>query len=957
MSSVFDPKDLDLDLDDLDNTKKPVNDELAGGDFLSPNKKITKDWSTDYWEVSADAVFKEPEKKEEKPLRAESDLDPLSVIEDEALTTTPEEESSKPENRAEDISEDLYDINTESTEEEKEKKEILDQAVSSLDDLIDICHKNKYSYFTALPEEENVRIDFKIGDKVDDYKYISYRIYSRILIKAKTLGKFDIDVDNIEQSWEVKYEMDKRDFKLNIKTIPSDYGEKLYLKAKEIVKDKKTVKKSQVSQTQIFTFLLTMIIIVLLLLWAFMTFIVLNAKTPQDVEIFSQLWINIGEINRFIKSTVAIIFWFLMFVESIFFSIFAFKAILTKKSYKKQKTTATIIAAAVFMIIVVTGSLWMTLYKKELPNWASLARWSIQLYDNARFISPDFNLDQALLTNTENIIWPITVRYDLTNFVEEKASEWFYIREFLWDFWDWKDWIKTLNPIAVRTFDEEGLYKVSLEVSWVGQEGPETKPVDWIWVINISSSVIYNEEVLPNWGKIVSFDASSLSDEWSIRWYLDWSDDSVEMYKFQPWKTFFEDTYIWMKIVTAGKENPWFDKIFLVRWVNDTGIGWEIKYTQSKDDDLSFRFVVKDPKVEEWNWFITSYEWTFEWEDPIILSDIDVTSAKGMEDSSVIDYTFKNHGSQEVIVKMYDSAWNYRVIKEILDIPKSLELRNRMEIFVWWEKIEINDLAFKWRYSLWWIEVPTDLKFDARKVKAENLLYALENVSWDFDNDWRFDKTGKLITHEIIDSGIVDIVAEYKFVHRKDKKDIIKVKEFIDLEALEREVMLNFSIDYDSDYAPVIVKFDASRSQIKGQDIIKFVYDYWDWTPPEERDAINKGHRYVEPWTYRVKLTAVTNKWEEHSVTKLLVLKKQPDLVRITSSMNSAPILQEIDFSSAKSVWDIDRYLWDFWDWQKSRDANPSHFYTEPWVYTVKLQVDFTNNNRLETTHKIVITE
>jgi hypothetical protein len=45
-------------------------------------------------------------------------------------------------------------------------------------------------------------------------------------------------------------------------------------------------------------------------------------------------------------------------------------------------------------------------------------------------------------------------------------------------------------------------------------------------------------------------------------------------------------------------------------------------------------------------------------------------------------------------------------------------------------------------------------------------------------------------------------------------------------------------MEYDSNYAPVTVRFDASASFIKNDDIIKFIYDYGDGVT-EERDSIN----------------------------------------------------------------------------------------------------------------------
>jgi microbial collagenase len=73
--------------------------------------------------------------------------------------------------------------------------------------------------------------------------------------------------------------------------------------------------------------------------------------------------------------------------------------------------------------------------------------------------------------------------------------------------------------------------------------------------------------------------------------------------------------------------------------------------------------------------------------------------------------------------------------------------------------------------------------------------------------------------------------------------------------------------------------------------------------------------------------------------------------------MKSAPTYQEIDFLSDKSEGQISSYFWDFGDGGTSTKANPSYRYIKPGTYTVKLRLDFTNNNVLEKNIEITITD
>jgi len=49
---------------------------------------------------------------------------------------------------------------------------------------------------------------------------------------------------------------------------------------------------------------------------------------------------------------------------------------------------------------------------------------------------------------------------------------------------------------------------------------------------------------------------------------------------------------------------------------------------------------------------------------------------------------------------------------------------------------------------------------------------------------------------------------------------------------------LKLDIEKTTEYVPLVVRFDASKSYIKDDNIVKFIYDYGDGTI-EERDAIN----------------------------------------------------------------------------------------------------------------------
>ncbi len=80
------------------------------------------------------------------------------------------------------------------------------------------------------------------------------------------------------------------------------------------------------------------------------------------------------------------------------------------------------------------------------------------------------------------------------------------------------------------------------------------------------------------------------------------------------------------------------------------------------------------------------------------------------------------------------------------------------------------------------------------------------------------------------------------FVHRK-RDTTLNTTEKIYIQGIKKDAILQLDIEKPTQYVPVTVRFDASKSSVLGQDIVKFEYDYGDGIS-EERDAINEGHIY-----------------------------------------------------------------------------------------------------------------
>lgn len=849
---------------------------------------------------------------------------------------------------------DIEDISNILSENKVQKQETLSENIStifdinikSLDDLINILLQNEYDFLAMEPNSDFVKISFKKDSILKETKNIKFHIYLNILLKAKKVAKLNLEDNSLEQKWSGEYDFNNKKLEVLAKTVPGELWESLFLKVKiSEKKQEQKLQKKTITTSQAFWFLWAILLVALIVGSIFLTFVVFNAQTPQDVAFFTNLWINLNDINSFLLKLTTVIFSVFIIFESIVLIISLFKVILTKKEFKRKKTIWTITSIFLAVILFGTWTLWINLDKaiKSLPNWQEMSLWNIQLYDNNLLVSSKFSKESAIIRDYKNIIWPVDIKFDLKYLVSQEQRKWFQINKYIWDFGDGET-LETQSPETVHTFDKKWIFAVKLILQWVDNRFPNkitTKDVLEAPSIGINYLVKIEEETLTNWWRTVSFDARDLKALGQVEWYLesDIEKPVYEWYLFQPSKVYFEKELIWMKIKSEWKKNM--DRIFVVSWETST-IKWEIEYEKSIDNDLNYTFKAKNVENSFWDGFIKTFKWIIWGREFLKQADL-----LDLEESSKINFKFDNYWRYIVKLILINSVWKSTEITKEITMVKTMNLVNRIDIYENNQKIEKVKYDEKTKeyflYNLW---SPTTLKFDAKNVRSDNPLYYLEEVSWDVWSDWAIEEKWKYLTKNFDLEWFEEITVKYKFVHRKNENEVIEVKEKINLEFITKEAIIVLNLKADSEYAPAVVSFDASLSKIKDDNIVKFIYDYGDGIV-QEGDAINPWHRYLREWNYTIKLTVVTESWKEYTTTKSLILKPTNVKVDIKVSMRKAPVWQEIDFLSTWSVWQIIWYHWDFGDGTTSSEANPSHAFKKPWIYNVKLSLDFINNNTL----------
>ncbi len=915
------------------------NDELKDEEqvfFIKPKKEnIESEWQEiNNVENNNNATNLEQKTVQNEPL--------INTNDNQAIITETKNDIIQKEKDANSLESILANVWNEFPQQKKEKFSIN---INSFDDLLKIILNNEYDYVIVSPEYEKVKLIFKKEEKEIEEKFVIYPIYSNILIKLKSLVSLDSDRKK-PQEWKWRYKFDKKEYDIEVATTPESFGEKITIKPKLRIKNR-------ASASEVLTFIWALSFIIFIISSSFITFIVMNAQNVEDVIFFNSLWISLNDINDFIWKVVNLVFSSVIFIEIILFAVFWIKFLMTKKEFKKKKAIFWWLAFLFLMLTFVSWNLWIATIKKvkNLPNWEEMSYWDIQLYDNAKLLFDNFyEPKDALLSENEywNLIWPVSIKFDLTYYAKKEEKNWQKIEKFIWDFWD-GEIREELTPIIIKEFKEKKTYNIKVSIELRQLDGKKvTKVVDKMPLVWIKNVVTINEELTDSWWKKVSFDASDLRSLGKIELYTENNLDEPNLVwdRFTYPKIIFADTIVWLYIKKEWKKSLLLDKIFFISWLTETKINWIIQETKM-DDDLEYEFKIKNFKRWVNDWFVEEYKWII-WDREKILKNEEWAE----EQSSKITHIFSDFWTKTIVLLMTDSYGKVKKLTKTIEVTKSTELKSNLTISNDWIEIKPRN-----EHNIYYIQdllIPTTLKFDARNIKTNNPNDLLQKTVWE---DGKKTKISNTFDFKMEYEWKATIKVKYSFNNIKDWTTK-EINETIYINSIKKDVLLDLEIKpSEEEYAPAIIQFDASRSEVKDENITKFTFDYWDWTPPEEKDSVNKWHKYNIPWNYTIKLTVTTSSWKEYYITKKLILKPRPQLVNIKTSLKEAPVYQWIDFSSSDSEWQIIAYFWDFWDWETSTDANPTHSYKESWVYTAKLKIEFENKNVLEDKVIIKITD
>ena len=153
----------------------------------------------------------------------------------------------------------------------------------------------------------------------------------------------------------------------------------------------------------------------------------------------------------------------------------------------------------------------------------------------------------------------------------------------------------------------------------------------------------------------------------------------------------------------------------------------------------------------------------------------------------------------------------------------------------------------------------------------------------------------------------------------------------------------------------VIVNFDGSASNDPDGTIISYSWTFGDGSTGSGHTV---SHSYASAGTFTVRLNVTDNSGSTALASAVITVQDRPPTIMFSLSTNSTTTGTVVTFNSAGTA-DPDgvivSYTWDFGDGSFGSGPYPSHTYSSPGTYTVKLTVVDDSNSAISASSSIIV--
>lgn len=302
------------------------------------------------------------------------------------------------------------------------------------------------------------------------------------------------------------------------------------------------------------------------------------------------------------------IFGVVTFLLSVVWIVYLFRAILTKKEYKKKKTVSIILSLFFGILLFSEITLWAFLVQKINATDYENPNGGVIVYDVEKLNSERFK-DSAQVNNFDNLIGPLTLKFDLkadANFVGKIID----IESYKIDFDGAKcqpagsskvEGVNAQNDQSIIcVFDQAKVFKPTGVYEGLDRVTHKPKSIS----INIHTIQIVGVVDMKETKTSVTYNASRLTSLGKINWYTEKSGDTpVSSDAIFSITTKNEDQILCLNIFSGTT----CDKLFIVHKSSDSSVTAKIVHEQDKEDPKRYVFHLEDRVVKTGE--ITGYQW------------------------------------------------------------------------------------------------------------------------------------------------------------------------------------------------------------------------------------------------------------------------------------------------------------------------------------------------------------
>lgn len=261
------------------------------------------------------------------------------------------------------------------------------------------------------------------------------------------------------------------------------------------------------------------------------------------------------------------------------------------------------------------------------------------------------------------------------------------------------------------------------------------------------------------------------------------------------------------------------------------------------------------------------------------------------------------------------------------------------------------------------LTAPETISFDASEIPYNRNKFQVLSYKWEFGDGYT--ATGQKISHTYKTKGPKD--GRYEIILTITLKDIsseeeIEQKHGLDVIFVNERVQAAFEAEPQTGEAPLIVKFDASKSIDPDGEIVSYEWEFNEDGRFDDSKGVHTEYTYEKTGKYKAELR-VTDNNDEFDIAEKIIEVTEKAIPKVVITHDN--IVEKFDtgksytFSGENSMspnGKIKKYKWDFGDKSPAVETiTASHIFKEHGNYTVTLEITDEKGIKAEGTLDIIV--